>query len=259
MKTPKRAKAVVFYAEHEGYRPNFEGLLDELRQRRGWEMCYVTSDAEDPMLGAPMAGVRPFYLKTLLPFFMALVNCRVFVMTLTDLNRFHLKRSINDVHYVYVFHSLVSTHMMYHDGAFDHYDSILCVGPHHVDEIRAYEHQRGLPPKTLVEAGYYRLERVHAAYETCRAQHPAASGKTTVLVAPSWGKDNVLESCGKPVVSALLRAGHNVHRPASSGNSSPGSATRGRAASGVRRARGIHARDLGGHGRLAVAGGRAGV
>ena len=36
------------------------------------------------------------------------------------------KKSKNKVHYVYIQHSLVSLHMAYREGAFDHYDYILC-------------------------------------------------------------------------------------------------------------------------------------
>lgn len=48
---------------------------------------------------------------------------------------------------------MVSTHMMYRLGAFDHYDFILGVGPRHIRELRQHEKLYQLPTKTLVEAG----------------------------------------------------------------------------------------------------------
>ena len=39
--------------------------------------------------------------------------------------------------YVYVFHSMVSTHMIYEPDGFDHYDTVLTVGPFMEPEIRA--------------------------------------------------------------------------------------------------------------------------
>ena len=200
---------MVFYAEHSGYYPYFEGLIRELTDNYQQTVSYVTSDSLDPVLKAQNPYLRAFYINKLLPSFMRFVDCKVFVMTLTDLNQFYLKRSRNPVHYVYVFHALVSTHMMYRRGAFDYYDSILCAGPYHIQEIRRYEKLAGLKPKKLVEAGYYRLDRI---YETCKNQHflPVTSGKKTVLIAPSWGDKNILESCGEELITILLKAGYKV-------------------------------------------------
>jgi YidC/Oxa1 family membrane protein insertase len=209
-RTPRAEKQLVFYAEHGDYYPYFEGLLEQLTRSHSQPLAYITSDHGDPILESPGPLVRPFYLRRLLPFFMAYVNCKVFVMTLTDLNRFHLKRSVHPVHYVYVFHSLVSTHMIYRHGSFDHYDSILCCGPHHVAETRRHEELTGLQPKTLVEAGYYRLERIYLAKRRHDEERPHTTAKRTILVAPSWGADNVLESCGERLTEILLNAGYDV-------------------------------------------------
>jgi len=209
-RTPKAEKSIVFYAEHEGYYPYFEGLIEKLISKYDQNLCYVTSDPDDPILQETRSRIRTFYLNKLLALFMAHVNCSVFVMTLTDLNQFHLKRSLNPVHYVYVFHALVSTHMIYRYGAFDHYDSILCCGPHQVEEIRRHEELNGLPAKTLVEAGYYRLERIYDAYRKYHSEGSPSATKQTVLIAPSWGAANILESCGERLVELLLKAGYEV-------------------------------------------------
>jgi len=209
-KTPKASKAIVFYAEHEGYYAYFEGLIEELVGKHNRTLCYVTSDLCDPILHQPEARIKAFYLNKLLPLFMAHVNCSAFVMTLTDLNQSRLKRSLNPVHYVYVFHALVSTHMIYRYGAFDHYNSILCSGPHHVEEVRRHEQLNGLPPKTLVEAGYHRLERIYKAYQKWLSEGSHSVTKKCILIAPSWGVANILESCGERLVETLLEAGYEV-------------------------------------------------
>ena len=209
-RTPEEEKAIVFYTEHGDYYPYFEGLIERLIGEHNRTLCYVTSDAGDPILRRSESRIKTFYLNKLLPFFMAHVSCSVFVMTLTDLNQFQLKRSLNPVHYVYVFHSLVSTHMIYRYGAFDHYDSMLCCGPHQVMEIRRHEELNGLPPKKLVEAGYYPLERIYEAYWKYSSDKSPSGGKKTMLIAPSWGAANILESCGERLVELLLEAGYEV-------------------------------------------------
>jgi len=209
-RTPKEDRAIVFYAEHEGYYPYFEGLIEKLINDHNRTLCYITSSPDDPILHRTQSGIRTFYLNKLLALFMAHVNCRVFVMTLTDLNQYYLKRSLNPVHYIYVFHALVSTHMIYRYGAFDHYDSILCCGPHQVKEIRRHEEINSLPAKTLVEAGYYRLERIYDAYQRYSSEKSTSAIKEIVLIAPSWGVANILESCGERLVELCLEAGYEV-------------------------------------------------
>jgi YidC/Oxa1 family membrane protein insertase len=186
-KTKEKDKEILFYAEHRDYYPNFEGIIHQLSEEYQQPFCYITSDGKDPVFQQSNPKMKVFYINKLLPFFMLSVKSKVFIMTLTDLNRYHLKRSLHPVHYVYVFHSLVSTHMMYRFGAFDHYDSILCVGPHHIRELRQHEKQSRLPAKTLVEAGYYRLERIYARYQKqAKEKKDISPGKTSyeVIVRP---------------------------------------------------------------------------
>lgn len=209
-KTPKEEKALVFYAEHEGYYPYFEGIIDSLITNHNQMLCYVTSDPNDPILQTSEPLIKPFYINKLLSSFMTLVDSKVFVMTLSDLNQFHLKRSRHPVHYLYVFHSLVSTHMMYRAGAFDYYDTILCVGQHHINEIQKYEKDKELPKKQLIEAGYYRLERIYQANKKFQSNKISTKTRKTILIAPSWGEDNLLKQSGEQIIELLLQKGYEI-------------------------------------------------
>lgn len=206
--TPTSHKEIVFYVEHRGYYPYMEGILAELGKMCREPVSYITSDFTDPLLKNTNSALTVFYIKKFLPYVMALLNARVCVMTVADLEHFSLRRSTYPVHYVYVFHALVSTHMMYREGAFDYYDSMLCVGPHQIAEIREREQQEHLPPKRLVEAGYYPLERIYEAWRARPEKSPAQ--EKTVLIAPSWGEQNVLESVGERIIEILLKADYRV-------------------------------------------------
>lgn len=210
LKMPAQERKIVFYAEHEVYYANFDGLIETLLEEHGQSVCYVTSDPRDPILETRRRGIRPFYVNKMLSFFMLIINCRAMVMTMPDLNQFHIKRSTKDVHYVYVFHAIVSTHMIYRYGAFDHYDSILCVGPHQVKEIRKHEEQNRLSPKTLVKAGYHRLEKIYNAYGRLDAKSSRSTSKPVILIAPSWAPHNILESCANLLIGNLLQADYEV-------------------------------------------------
>lgn len=208
-RTPDRLKEIVFYSEGGNYWAYFEGLADALLSE-GQSFCYVTSDPRDPILKRSDPRIHTFRLTRLLPFFMTFVKCRVFVMTLTELDLHHLKRSIQPVHYVYVFHSLNSIHMAYRHRAFDHYDSILCCGPYQIEEIRRDEELRGLKKKTLVDGGYYRVERIHEAARKRGILDPSKVSGRCVLIAPSWAAHNVLEDHAITLVETLLGAGYDV-------------------------------------------------
>ena len=188
---------IVIYSEGRNYNPDFEGLLGELDYS-----SYITSDPDDTMLRLP----NTYYLKKLLPIYMRFTKCKTIVMTMPDLNQLYIKRSVNPVHYVYLFHSLVSTHMIYRFGAFDHYDSILCAGQHQVKEIRRWEELSDLTPKFLINAGYSKLEKLHGKYK----EDNKKTRGINVLVAPTWGKNNLLEVCGGELIKTLLCAGYKV-------------------------------------------------
>ncbi|MGE3166504.1 MAG: CDP-glycerol--glycerophosphate glycerophosphotransferase [Planctomycetota bacterium] len=206
-----RARRVVVYAEDEAAGPHLAGVVAAL-VARGCPPTYLTSSTTDPMLERSPPGVRAFFvgaglIRTWL--FMTL-RADVLLTSTPDLETFQLKRSrVHPVHYVYLFHSMVSTHMIYRPAAFDAFDTILCVGPHHVREIRAREACADLPAKRLVAHGYAHLETLSALAAAARATAPIAHGRN-VLIAPSWGPDGLFETCGAELVEPLLAAGWSV-------------------------------------------------
>jgi len=107
-----------------------------------------------------------------------------------------------------MFHSLISTHMADRADSFDHYDTILCAGPHQRDEIRRREAMQGLQPKQLVPHGYYRLEQLLA--ERRDPPLPGESAAIHVLLAPSWGKSTILNLFGLELTGILLEAGFTL-------------------------------------------------
>jgi len=207
------ARSIVFYAEDAGAWRCFEPIISELVGTHGKQICYVTSSPNDPVLRMKDRQIQTFCIgfsivRTL--FFLSL-RAVVMVMTMSDLETYHLKRSKHPVHYVYVYHSINSSHMAYRQGAFDHFDSILCVGPHHQDEIRAAEQLYSLAPKTLVAAGYGIVDSIlHSDEPTIGGAPPADGPGKRVLIAPTWGKDSLLETRGPELVEILLRAGYRV-------------------------------------------------
>jgi CDP-Glycerol:Poly(glycerophosphate) glycerophosphotransferase len=209
-KLPPRDRGIVFYSEAHQDWHHLQPLVDFLTERLARTVCHVTSEPTAPLPATPDAGhtfrIRPGPLCT---WFFQTIKADVMVLTMLDLQNFHLKRSVHPVHYAYVFHSMGSTHMVDHPNSYDHYDSLLCVGPHHVAEIRRREAMQRLSPKHLVAHGYPRLERLVAQAGGAPApRQPAA--QTTALLAPTWGEQSILHVCGEPLIAALLGAGIRV-------------------------------------------------
>jgi hypothetical protein len=209
---PADARTIVFYAESGADWPHLGPIVEELTGAHRRTLSYVTSDDNDPAFALDEPRVHRFSIGsgTARTTFFRLVDAKVVVMTLSDLDTYHLKRSVHPAHYVYVFHSIVSSHMTYRKGAFDAYDTVLCVGPHHVAEIRRTEELYGLRRKELVEHGYARLDRILDA----AAKRPSASrpgGSKRILLAPSWGTGSYIEApYGRELIDTVLAAGHSI-------------------------------------------------
>lgn len=208
LKLDCKKREIVFYAESRQYWTHFTALIDYLTQSRQQPICYFTSDKTDPILTLNLPNVYSFYIGEgfVRNLIFRQINTKIMVLTMPDLQNLYLKRSIHPVHYAYIFHSLVSTHRIYNRYAFDHYDSIFCAGPHHIAEIRETEALYQLPDKQLLKHGYGRLDSIMQAAN----QQTIVKDDNTILIAPSWGKQNILEMCGLTIVERLLGAGFKV-------------------------------------------------
>ena len=206
-------RSIVFYSEDISSFVHFEQIIYELTEKMGRQICYVTSAKDDPMLTSQNKRIKAFYIglgAIRTKFFMEL-KADILVMTMPNLETYFIKRSkVYPVHYVYIFHSIVSTHTIYRKGAFDHYDSIFCTGPHHIEEITATESVYSLKHKNLVEHGYGLLDKLQKNKPLKNQKNYTNDKKKKIIIAPSWGKKGLLETKGIELVKILLDAGYHV-------------------------------------------------
>ncbi|MBN8543783.1 MAG: CDP-glycerol glycerophosphotransferase family protein [Alphaproteobacteria bacterium] len=106
-------------------------------------------------------------------------------------------------YFVHMPHSIVSLHMIYPDDAFDGYDVLLAAGAHHVAEWNAINKT----PKPAHAVGYGKLDVLH---EKMLQQPRSKHSKPHVLIAPSWGQDNLLDRCGVALAEACVAEGYAV-------------------------------------------------
>jgi phosphonate transport system ATP-binding protein len=184
---------IVFYAERASDWNHYSRLINELISTYKIDIYYVTSDHTDPILQSK--NVLSFYIgydKYRTIFFQTL-QFKVFVSTTPDLGKFAFTCSSFDVHYAYIFSSLISTHMGFMHDAFDNYDSLLCLGEHQRDELIAIEQHYGLKQKEIVDCGYGNLENIIDSIKKESNNLKSSKGTTSVVIAPTYGQDGLFE------------------------------------------------------------------
>ena len=204
-KLPKSYKKVVFYSESfqdwHHLKPLLNALLDE-----DIAVTYVTSDDRDPGLLKLSKKYRSIYIGKgfFRILFFQFLKAKLLILTMMDLNNFELKRSMHPVHYVYIFHSLTSTHMVDTEKSFDHYDTIFCAGPHQKKEIELREKNKDLKAKNLVPYGYPRIEKL------IQLSSKPKNEKKVILLAPTWGEQSIINLMGMEICSIIINQGYSL-------------------------------------------------
>jgi YidC/Oxa1 family membrane protein insertase len=209
-------RTIVFYSESGQDWHYFAPLIEVLNTQLQRKVTYVTSDPNDPGRSRQHGLYQAIYIPA--GFFLTLhfqmQKANVVVLTMMDLNNLHLKKSINPVHYVYLFHSPGSTHMVDHANSYDAYDSLFCVGPHHVSELRKRESMSGLGRRNLYRYGHPRLDNLLVEMEmndkSAVIDGSRDNPAPVILIAPTWGENSIFNVCGIELTGLLLNAGYRV-------------------------------------------------
>ena len=211
LKIDKSERDIVFYSEDIASYAYFEGVIDHLTTKENLKIYYITSDISDPILSQRRANITALYINSLLPFFMLYLDSKMILMTMPDLHQFHVRRSERGAHHVYLFHNIGSSFPVIRYGALFHYDTIFCVGPHHIGEIRRQEDIYDISRKNLIEFGYWRLEKVYSEYKDfIRTKRKPTTYKARILLGPSWGENSIFNLCGSRLIRILLQCDYEV-------------------------------------------------
>lgn len=205
-------KHVVFYSEGSGFYKYFQGIIEYLLLKTNITIHYITSDPEDVIfeLGEKEKRLHPYYIgeKRLITLMMKM-DADIVIMTMPDLDNYHIKRSYlrDDIEYIYIPHGMDSLNMTMRNGSMNHFDTIFCTGKHQKEEIEKTEDFYKLDKKNLVEWGYSLLDKMRADY--ARSDKTSRKQKT-ILIAPSWQKDNIVDSCLDELLDNLKDKGYKI-------------------------------------------------
>lgn len=205
-------KHLVFYSEGSGFYKYYQGIIEYLLKNTNLVIHYITSDPRDAVfeMAKTEANIRPYYIgeKRLITLMMKM-DADVVVMTMPDLENYHIKRSYlrKDIEYIYIPHGMDSLNLTMRTGSMDHFDTVFCTGKHQKEEIEKTELAYGLPKKKLIEWGYTLLDKMREEYVNTPGQKRE---KQTVLIAPSWQKENIVDSCLDELLENLSGKGYYV-------------------------------------------------
>lgn len=214
-------RQVVFYSEGKPYWQYLRDILEACLDELPISICYISSDRYDPGLELVHPKLKSFLVSegSARTWLFENLDASFCIMTMPDLESFQIKRSRHPVHYIYVQHALMSLHMAYRDGAFDAFDTVCCSSKYQIDELRAIETQKNLKEKNILRHGYQRIWDLKLQAQKLAKLPSVEKGyfknmsdnNLSVLIAPSWGKNALIESgVAEGLVRALLDSNVNV-------------------------------------------------
>lgn len=198
---------LVFFSEGRHYWNTFAPIIAAL-DAQGVKCAYLTADPEDPGLSYRSGNVSSRYLggDYRSTAYMNHIIAKLVVLTTPQLDVLTLRRSKRVKHYAHIVHAPADI-LLYKKYSCDYFDSVLCSGPHQIESLRLLERKRELPPKQLLETGCVYYDVMRRKLKDISVERDAV---TTVLVAPTWGRNGCLTRYGGRIVAPLLDAGCRV-------------------------------------------------
>ena len=201
-------KHLVFYSESNGFYKYYKGMIEYILNNTNITIHYITSDYNDKIFEMEKSNnhIKAYYIgeKKLITLMMKM-DSDVVVMTMPDIETFHIKRSYlrKDIEYIFIPHDMGSTNLTMRTESTNHYDTVFVTGKHQKEEEVEINKVYKLTKRKIFEAGFPLLDDMIASYDDSKK----SKDKKTVLIAPSWQKDNIIDLCLDEVLEKLK--GHN--------------------------------------------------
>ena len=201
---------IVIFADHKRYWNMFEPVCDEF-ERRG-EVCYYwTASPDDPALSKGYEHVKAEFIGEGNKAFARLnmMNARICFSTTPGLDVYQWKRSKDCDYYVHIYHA-VDEGTGYRMFGIDFYDALLTSGEIQETTLRKIEDARGIPHKECHMVGNPYMDSLKERYEERKKTDDGSNHVFTVLLAPSWGPDSILNKYGEKILQALKDTGFKI-------------------------------------------------
>lgn len=203
-------KQLVFYSEHNGFYKYYKDVIEYILRKTDITIHYITSDINDEIFKLTSDNFRTYFVsENKLIVLMMRMDADMVVMTMPDLQKYHIKRSIirNDTEYVYMDHGIGSNNLMLRKHALDYFDTVFASNEIYLNELRAQEKTYNLKEKNIVEYGFCLIDNMIKAYDEA---DKCVNEKPNILIAPSWQPDNILDGCIFELLDSLLNGKYKV-------------------------------------------------
>ncbi|MBQ3474269.1 membrane protein insertase YidC [Candidatus Saccharibacteria bacterium] len=205
-------KKLVFYSESNGFYKYYKGMIEYILESTNLTIHYITSDYNDQIfeLAKTEKHIKPYYIeeKKLITLMMKM-DADVVAMTMPDINNYHIKRSYvrKDIEYVYIPHGIDSPNLTMRKGSMDNYDSVFVTGKYQREECEKTNQVYNLNNRKIIDLGYPLLDEMITNYKKSTKK----STKTkTIMIAPSWQKDNIIDLCLDKILNSLKGENYQV-------------------------------------------------
>lgn len=205
-------KHLVFYSESNGFYKYYKSTIEYILKNTNITIHYITSDYNDKIfeLEKENPQIKAYYIeeKKLITLMMKM-DADAVVMTMPDINTYHIKRSYirKDIKYIYYPHGQGSTNLTLRPHATDHYDTVLVTGKHQKEEELEFNKKYNLK-RDIFECGYPLLDDMIESYNKNKKE--SKTGKKTILIAPSWQKDNIVDLCLEEILDSIKDENYNI-------------------------------------------------
>lgn len=194
--------SIVIFSEGKMYWKIFKPILDEF-EKTGKSITFLTCNEDDYVFKENYKYINAKFIGTGYNAMakMAFLKADICLMTTPQLDVLQLKRSKFCKNYVHIFHSISSSND-YKLFALDFYDTVLCDAEFQINDIRAIEQKRQLPAKDLKVVGSPYMDYLEECLNKSDIQK---NDKFTVLIAPTWGQDGLLNKYGNKLIDKLIK------------------------------------------------------
>ncbi len=205
-------KKLVFYSESNGFYKYYKGMIEYILKNTNLTIHYITSDYNDQIfeLAKTEKHIKPYYIeeKKLITLMMKM-DADVVAMTMPDINNYHIKRSYirKDIEYVYIPHGIDSPNLTMRKGSMDNYDSVFVTGKYQREECEKTNQVYNLKSRKIINLGYPLLDEMITDYKKSSKK---TTKKKTIMIAPSWQKDNIIDLCLDQILDSLKGENYQV-------------------------------------------------
>ncbi|MBR2741840.1 membrane protein insertase YidC [Candidatus Saccharibacteria bacterium] len=205
-------KKLVFYSESNGFYKYYKGMIEYILKNTNLTIHYITSDYNDQIfeLAKTEKHIKPYYIeeKKLITLMMKM-DADVVAMTMPDINNYHIKRSYirKDIEYVYIPHGIDSPNLTMRKGSMDNYDSVFVTGKYQREECEKTNKVYNLKDRKIINLGYPLLDEMITDYKKSSKK---TTKKKTIMIAPSWQKDNIIDLCLDQILDLLKGENYQV-------------------------------------------------